>query len=73
MWRLRYTLPHIRCKKKMGREIFQQLVAYVWQGGMPGWKDDSRPDYVLAMGKAIRGTTSPVFQGLSLKPPAPCT
>jgi len=55
------------------REIFQQLVAYVWQGGMPGWKDDSRPEYVVAMGKAIRGTTSPVFQGLSLKPPAPCT
>jgi hypothetical protein len=48
-----------------------RLAAYVWQGGMPGWKDDSRPDYVVAMGKAIRETTSPVFQGLSLKPPAP--
>jgi len=55
----------------MGREIFQQLVAYVWQGGMPGWKDDMRPEYVAAMGKAIRGTTSPVFHGLALKPPAP--
>jgi hypothetical protein len=55
----------------MGREIFQQLVAYVWQGGMPGWKNDTRPEYVAAMGKAIRGTTSPVFQGLALKPPAP--
>jgi hypothetical protein len=43
-----------------------RLVAYVWQGGMPGWKDDTRPEYVVAMGKAIKGTTSPVFQGLEL-------
>ena len=48
------------------RGVFQQLVAYVWQGGMPGWKDDIRPEYVTAMGKAIKGTTSPVFQGLEL-------
>jgi hypothetical protein len=53
----------------MGREIFQQLVAYVWQGGMPGWKNDTRPEYVGAMGKAIRVITSPLFQGLALKPP----
>lgn len=48
------------------RGVFQQLVAYVWQGGMPGWKDDTRPEYVVAMWKAINGTTSPVFQGLEL-------
>jgi hypothetical protein len=53
------------------RDIFQQLVAYVWEGGMPGWKDGIRPAYVAAMGKTIRGTTSPVFQGLAPKPPAP--
>ena len=48
------------------RAVFQQLVAYVWQGGMPGWKDGTRPEYVVALWKAINGTTSPVFQGLEL-------
>jgi hypothetical protein len=48
------------------RGVFQQLVTYVWQGGMPGWKDDTRPEYVVAMRKAINETTSPVFQGLAL-------
>ncbi len=58
---------HVRIADyRFSRGVFQQLAAYVWQGGMPGWKDDIRPEYVTAMGKAIKGTTSPVFEGLEL-------
>ena len=38
---------------KFNRRIFGELVKYVWRGGYPGWKDEIRPDYVLAMKDAI--------------------
>jgi len=45
---------------------FQELVAYVWQGGMPGWQDNLRPDYVIAMKNAINTSISPIFEGFEL-------
>jgi hypothetical protein len=45
---------------------FRELVAYVWQGGMPGWQDNARPGYVMAMWETINGTTVPLFAGLML-------
>ena len=46
--------------------VFQDLVAYVWQGGMPGWQDNIRPDYVMAMKEAINESTSPIFEDFEL-------
>ncbi len=48
------------------KTAFQELVAYVWQGGMPGWQDNIRPDYVIAMKDAISSSTSPIFEGCEL-------
>ena len=31
------------------REVFHQLIEYVWRGGYPRWKDEIRPDYVMEM------------------------
>jgi len=44
------------------KEVFQELAAYVWHGGMPGWQDNMRPDYVIAMKEAIISSTSPIFK-----------
>ena len=48
------------------RTAFQELVAYVWHGGMPGWQDNIRPDYVIAMKEAISSNTYPIFDGCEL-------
>jgi hypothetical protein len=29
------------------KEVFHQLIQYVWVGGYPRWKDEIRPDYVM--------------------------
>ncbi len=31
------------------KEVFHQLIQYVWAGGYPRWKDEIRPDYVMEM------------------------
>jgi hypothetical protein len=46
--------------------VFQELVQYVWLGGYPRWKDGVRPDYVLAMKKAVEKSRSWLFAGLNL-------
>ena len=43
------------------RQSFGQLVKYVYNGGMPGWKDDKCPPYVEAMISAIRRSRNPLF------------
>ncbi|MCG6878069.1 MAG: hypothetical protein LJE96_02805 [Deltaproteobacteria bacterium] len=45
---------------------FRALIRYVWQGGYPRWKDEQRPDYVLAMKERIDQSHSSLFQGLDL-------
>jgi len=45
---------------------FQELVAYIWRGGMPGWQGNLRPDYVMAMKEAINASISPVFDDFEL-------
>jgi len=45
---------------------FQELVAYVWRGGMPGWQDNLKPDYVIAVKDAINTSISPIFEGFEL-------
>jgi hypothetical protein len=36
------------------RDVFHELIRYVWQGGYPRWKDEIRPDYVVGMKDKIR-------------------
>ncbi len=35
------------------RYDFQQVILYIWHGGVPKWKDDLRPGYVEEMMKAV--------------------
>jgi len=48
------------------KAVFHELVAYVWRGGMPGWQDNLRPDYVIAMKDAIDTSISPIFEDFEL-------
>jgi len=50
------------------RAIFQELIRYVWRGGYPRWRDEIRPDYVMAMKEAAGRSSSPVLNGLELFP-----
>lgn len=50
------------------RATFQELIRYVWQGGYPRWRDEIRPDYVLAMKDAIGLSSSRALSGLDLLP-----
>jgi hypothetical protein len=49
------------------RTSFQELVKYIWQGGYPRWKDDIRPDYVLAMKANIDPWKSWLFDDFNLQ------
>jgi hypothetical protein len=31
------------------KNVFHQLIEYVWVGGYPRWRDEIRPDYVMEM------------------------
>jgi hypothetical protein len=48
---------------------FRELVAYVWQGGMPGWQDNVRPEYVMVMRESIKASMAPPFAGFTLEGP----
>jgi hypothetical protein len=48
------------------RASFQELIRYVWVGGLPRWKDAVRPDYVLKMKVMIEQSKNPLFDGLIL-------
>ncbi len=46
------------------RDTFQALIKYVWGGGYPGWREDIRPDYVLAMKAQIESGHSWLFENI---------
>jgi len=46
---------------------FQELVNYVWRGGMPRWKDEIRPDYVSIMRHKIMRNCKGIFDGIDLQ------
>lgn len=50
-----------------GRTAFQELIKYVWAGGFPRWKDEIRPEYVMAMKRKIEQANHPLFNGLTLE------
>ncbi|TET37566.1 MAG: hypothetical protein E3J72_05535 [Planctomycetota bacterium] len=47
-------------------EWFQELIKYVWLGGMPRWKDAKPPGYVLQMKDALEKSGHWLFAGLEL-------
>jgi len=44
---------------------FHELIKYVWKGGYPGWKDETRPDYVHNLGMKINENHNDLFEDLS--------
>jgi hypothetical protein len=48
------------------KNVFRQLIEYVWLGGYPRWKADIRPDYVLMMKERIEKSRNWPFSGLIL-------
>ncbi|MGD8562765.1 MAG: hypothetical protein PVG03_09525 [Desulfarculaceae bacterium] len=47
---------------------FKALVDYVWRGGMPGWRQGIRPDYLEEMAAKVSVNGSPWLKGLVLAP-----
>jgi len=47
-----------------GKNSFHELIRYVWQGGYPKWRNETRPDYVLAMKEKILKGNHPVFTNM---------
>jgi hypothetical protein len=43
---------------------FYALIHYVWVGGYPRWKEEVRPDAVLAMKAAVERSCKPLFEGM---------
>ncbi len=54
-------------KYLFNKASFQELIKYVWAGGFPRWKDEIRPDYVMAMKKKIEQSKHPLCNGLTLE------
>lgn len=46
------------------RPGFRELLDYVWRGGMPMWRNGTRPQYVLDMIEAVRHSPHWPFQGM---------
>lgn len=46
------------------RSGFRELLDYVWRGGMPMWRANERPQYVLDMIEAVRTSPYWPFQGM---------
>jgi hypothetical protein len=46
------------------REVFHQLINYVWVGGYPRWKDEIRPDYVMEMKFGLEESSNWLTRGL---------
>lgn len=42
---------------------FQELVAYVWRGGYPRWRDERRPEFLHAMRGAVEASRNRLFSG----------
>jgi hypothetical protein len=46
------------------KESLAGLLDYVWVGGMPRWKEDIRPSYVITMKEKILASAHPTFREL---------
>ncbi len=58
---------------RFSRPSFHELIKYVWRGGYPRWKDEVKPDYVLAMQRKIEQKKIGLFEDISfIDPPSDC-
>ncbi|MBU2627476.1 MAG: hypothetical protein KKE61_02565 [Proteobacteria bacterium] len=46
------------------KNVFFELIRYVWQGGYPCWKDEIRPPYVIKMKERIQKSCNPFLKGV---------
>jgi len=46
------------------KAVFHELILYVWKGGYPRWKDETRPSYVLKMKTCLQNTQNTFFKGV---------
>jgi hypothetical protein len=49
---------------RFNRNQFQALIKYVWRGGYPRWRDETRPDYVVAMKDILFQNSKGIFNGI---------
>mgnify|MGYP001813302878 FL=1 len=49
---------------RFGHIQFQELLKYVWRGGYPRWKNETRPAYVLEMKNKVMRNGSGVFSDI---------
>jgi len=49
------------------KEVFHQLIQYVWVGGYPRWKEGIRPDYVMEMKGNLEKSSSWLMKGIVLR------
>ncbi len=49
------------------REYFHEVISYIWRGGMPGWKNDERPEYVNEMMKAVISSKHWLFRSKGIE------
>jgi hypothetical protein len=49
------------------KEVFREIVAYVWRGGFPRWRDDSPPPFILEMKKRVEASGHPLFEAISVE------
>ncbi|NWG02172.1 MAG: hypothetical protein HXY44_04890 [Syntrophaceae bacterium] len=50
----------------LNHTTFQELIRYVWLGGLPRWKNHIRPEYVMSMKEKIAKSKNPLFYGCDL-------
>ncbi len=46
------------------KEVFHQLIQYVWVGGYPRWRDEIRPDYVMESKFRLEESSTWLTRGL---------
>jgi len=49
---------------EFSRDQFQELVKYVWYGGYPRWKNETRPAYVTTLKEKIMKSPKGIFKDL---------
>ncbi|MBS3918563.1 MAG: hypothetical protein KG012_06710 [Deltaproteobacteria bacterium] len=68
---IRFIMDNTKGQGSIGEYLFnktqfQKLIHYIWLGGLPRWKDDVRPDYVLTMREKMEKSVHPLFDGLNV-------
>ena len=52
---------------RFNRMQFQELIKYVWRGGYPRWKNETRPDYVRAMNEILMQNRNGILKDIDFE------